>query len=75
MTRIERKARQVVRESYNEYMELLHFGYVGEDMQFALRTYQAQMDLLKALFPKTTNQDNLERLWDGKFYAELKRNR
>ena len=72
MTAIERKARQVVRESYNEYMASIHYGYT-EDSKFALRTYQAQMDLLKELFPKTTNQDNLERLWDGKFYAELKR--
>lgn len=75
MTAIERKARKIVRESYNEYMELLHYGYVREESQIALRTYQAQMDLLVALFPKTTNQENLERLWDGKFYAELKRNR
>lgn len=67
---IEKKARQIVRQAYFDYKESIRYFRQNGDTTYCYRTYQAQMDLLKALFPKTTNQDALENMWDAMWRKE-----
>ncbi len=62
MTRIERKARQVVRQAYFDYK-------LVQDKDF-YHDYAVMMDMLIELFPKTTNQDALENMWDAMWRKE-----
>lgn len=71
---IERKARQIVRQSYIEYLETIDGKYFNtDDMDFAYRTYSSQMVMLKQLFPETTNQESLEQLWNGVYYSNKRK--
>ena len=56
MTTIEKKARQIVREAYFDYKLMREQKFYND--------YATMMDMLKELFPKTTNQDALENAWD-----------
>ena len=60
MKAIEKKARQIVKEEYFNY-KLTHKFYSD---------YATKMEMLKELFPKTTNQENLERTWDAQWKKE-----
>ena len=61
---IEKKARKIVREAYFDY-KLTHATNFYHD-------YAIMMDMLKDLFPKTTNQDALENMWDAMWRKENK---
>ena len=57
MSRIEERARKIVREAYFDYkLDREHSTYA---------IYQNKMDMLKDLFPKSTNQDTLENVWNA----------
>ena len=62
MTAIEKKAREYVRQAYLDYK----ITYT----QFSYGVYSNKMEMLEHLFPKTTNQNNLERKWDSQFKKE-----
>lgn len=61
MKRLEEKARRIVREEYFEYKLMAH----EKDSQYWYSKYDEKMDMLKKLFPKTTNQEQLERTWNA----------
>ena len=56
MTTIEKKAREIVRQAYFDYKLMREQKFYND--------YAIMMDMLKELFPKTTNQDTLEIAWD-----------
>lgn len=62
LTTVERKARKILFNAYNEYMDDIHYGYSTD---YSSRTYFHYLDLFRELFPKT-NTDNLEKVWDAK---------
>lgn len=62
MTAIEKKVREYVKQAYLDY-KIAH-------SQYAYSVYSNKMEMLKDLFPKTTNEENLERKWDSQFKKE-----
>ena len=60
MTRLEEKARKIVRNAFYDYL-------IGrediEQSQYCYGIYADKMEMLKEMFPKTTNQEQLEKTW------------
>ena len=59
MKRIEEKARKIVREAFNDYLDCQHDT---ESSQYWYRIYATKMEMLKEIFPNT-NEDQLEKVW------------
>ena len=59
MARLEEKARRIVREAFNDYLDMMK----DKDSQYWYRIYATKMEMLKELYPKTTNEEQLERTW------------
>ena len=62
MTTLEKKARMIVKEAYFDYKLTRATNFYHD--------YAIMMEMLQQLFPKTTNQENLERKWDIEWRKE-----
>lgn len=67
MTKIEKKAREIVRLAFFDYLEALELKEGPEAAGYWFRIYENKLEVLVALFPKTTDEEKLERAWHGKF--------
>lgn len=61
MARLEEKARKIVRNAYYDYLDNSEYGV--EESKYWYRIYDIKLEMLKELFPKTTNEEQLERTW------------
>ena len=61
MTKLEKKAREIVRHAYFDYK-------VGRT-KYDFRQYYVKMEMLKELFPNT-NEEQLETKWNDMFRKE-----
>ena len=68
MTKIERKARKIVRDAYFDYLEIDYSNRELKDHFF--RIYYHYMQFLEKLFPETTDGDKLESKWRSMFKKE-----
>lgn len=60
MTRLEEKARKIVRNAFYDY---LNGRDDIESSQYWYRIYDNKLEMLKEMFPKTTNEYQLEKVW------------
>ena len=70
MKRLEEKARAIVRNAYFEW--LLAIKTNSPHSKEWCSTYMDKFDMLKELFPKSTNQETLEHIWDAMFRKEYR---
>ena len=59
MSRIEERARKIVRDAYFDYLDSVK----TDTTHFYYDIYSERLEMLKLLFPKTTNEYQLERTW------------
>lgn len=61
MTRLEERARKIVRNAFYDYLN--GRDDTREESRYWYRIYDNKLDMLKELFPKTTNEEQLEKTW------------
>ena len=67
MTKLEKKAREIVRDAYFEYRNACEYN---SNRDFAWSDYIAKLEMLEQLFPDTTNSDALRDKWYSMWYKE-----
>lgn len=72
MTKIEKKAREIVRLAFFDYLESLELKEGGEASGYWFREYQCRLEMLALIFPDSTSPEALERCWYAKYKREKK---